>query len=405
MSNQTFQILKDLPTPLFQTQCVLHKHELLICGYTNNRRCFSYHILKNEYKPICEYPSDVCLDGHCVVKLIDNNNSNKSSNEITLLSFGGSEHTKRHTLMMKYVSVWSNNNEMDKSKKLKKSNNCNQWMPLNNEEYPIHFGRYVDDYIGVRAVIGGSDKNLLFITFSKNINVFDLNTFKLIKQDYLPIGYPIRCHCFVLKSENGQEMIKMNEEENNIKKKKNHEMLLFCEKTGLSIEYDEDNNTFQFHQLPVHNDIASLNFYAYVCINDVILFFGGLNISNSIASKSVHKYSIQENKWTIFQNALPCPLFDCVAILSEDNTYMHIIGGMNETNQCMSMHMKTKVSEWSSEEEMKQENKLKIEEEKEEKKEEDKNNKIVKKKYNKQDKMNKQITVEFFTFSVVTMFF
>ncbi|ETO11531.1 hypothetical protein RFI_25845 [Reticulomyxa filosa] len=73
MGNQIFQTLKNLPTPFFQPQ----------------------------------------------LKLIDNNN--KDSNEITLLSFGG-EH--KHTLMMKYVSVWSNDNnnndnEMDKSKDIK----------------------------------------------------------------------------------------------------------------------------------------------------------------------------------------------------------------------------------------------------------------------------------------------
>ncbi|ETO07211.1 hypothetical protein RFI_30183 [Reticulomyxa filosa] len=388
MSNQTFQILKDLPTPLFQTQCVLHKHELLICGHKNNRRCYSYHTLKNEYKLICEYPSVVEFEGHCVVKL---DNKNKDSNEITLLSFGGDEYSNKCTLVMKYVSVWSGGNDDNEMKKSKKLNNCNQWIPFTDKRNrPIDIKAYGDDYIGVRAVIGGSNNNLLFITFSKNISVFDLNTFQFIKNDDLPIDYPILCHCFVLKSENGQETIKINEEENNIKKKKNHEMLLFCEKTGLSIEYDEDNNTFQFHQLPVCDDIAPFNFYAYVCINGTILFFGGLNISNGVVSKSVHKYSIRENKWRTFQNASSSPLYHCVAILNQDNTYVHIIGGMDETNLCVSKHMKTKVSEWSGEEEMKKENKLKIEEEKEE----DKNNKIVKKKNNKQDKMNKQITVE-----------
>ncbi|ETO00828.1 hypothetical protein RFI_36612, partial [Reticulomyxa filosa] len=73
-------------------------------------------------------------------------------------------------------------------------------------------------------------------------------------------------HCFVSKAGNGQGKKKMNaNEEKNIK---NNEMLLFCKGTGLSIEYDEDNNTFQFHQLLVCDDIAQFNEYAYVCIND-----------------------------------------------------------------------------------------------------------------------------------------
>ncbi|ETO33458.1 hypothetical protein RFI_03647, partial [Reticulomyxa filosa] len=124
MSNQIFQILKDLPIAISQSQCVLHKDEILICGSLDDSNCYSYHTLKSEYKFICEYPSNVTLIGHCVVKLVD---SSKSSNQITLLSFGG---LKKHTLIMKYVSVWSddnNENKMNKSKELKKADNCNQW--------------------------------------------------------------------------------------------------------------------------------------------------------------------------------------------------------------------------------------------------------------------------------------
>ncbi|ETO32981.1 hypothetical protein RFI_04126, partial [Reticulomyxa filosa] len=304
MSNQAFQTLKDLPTPLDQAQCVLHKHELLICGGYQKRACYSYHTLKNEYKFICEYPSDVELWGHCVLKLIND--------ESTLLSFGGSKDMKRHTLVMKYVSVWSNDkseNKMNKSKESKKSKKCNEWVPFtDSHKDPIIIGRDNDDYRGVRAVIGGNNNNLLFITcFYNNISVFDLNTFQFIKHDTLPTNDSICYHCF----------------------------------TGLSIEYDEDNNTFQFHQIPVCDDIAPFNGYAYVCIDNVILFFGGLNagLPADDILKSMHKYSIRENKWTTFQNALPSPLSDCVAILSEDSTYVHIIGGWG--NEVKSTHTKT----------------------------------------------------------------
>ncbi|ETO02869.1 hypothetical protein RFI_34544, partial [Reticulomyxa filosa] len=64
-----FQTLKELPTPLSQSQCVLHKYEILICGGYDQRACYSYHTLKNEYKFICKYPIGVGLYGHCVVKL------------------------------------------------------------------------------------------------------------------------------------------------------------------------------------------------------------------------------------------------------------------------------------------------------------------------------------------------
>ncbi|ETO34797.1 hypothetical protein RFI_02290 [Reticulomyxa filosa] len=329
MSNQIFQNLKDLPTPLYRSQCVPHKHEILICGGRHEGACYSYHTLKNEYKLICEYPSHVKLNGHCVVTLIDNNN--KDSSQITLLSFGGYKDS-RHTLVMKYVSVWSNisNNP----------NNCNQWIPFtDNHNRPILIGRDYDDYQGVRAVIGGRSNHLLFITYSyNNISVFDLNTFQFIQHSILPTDNNILYHCFVsnLENEQGQEMIKANEG--------NYQMLLFCDKTGLSIKH-EDYSIFQFHQLHVCDDIAPFNSYAYLCINDVILFFGGYG--NDL-SKSVHKYSIRENKWMTFQNTLPSPLRDCIAILSEEDNHIHIIGGQDDTYSPLSIHMKTKMRIWDT---------------------------------------------------------
>ncbi|ETO34885.1 hypothetical protein RFI_02202, partial [Reticulomyxa filosa] len=101
-----FQTLKELPTPLSEFQCVLHKDELFICGGANTRACYSYHMFKNEYKFICEYPRDVKLWGYCVVKLVDSNsNKDKDNNQITLLSFGSDwDGEYKHTLVMKYVT-------------------------------------------------------------------------------------------------------------------------------------------------------------------------------------------------------------------------------------------------------------------------------------------------------------
>ncbi|ETO01689.1 hypothetical protein RFI_35751, partial [Reticulomyxa filosa] len=146
-----------------------------------------------------------------------------------------------------------------------------------------------------------------------------------------------------------QEIMKTNEE----KSKKNYQMLLFCLNVGLSIEYDENNNTFQFNQLTVCDDIASLNSYSYVCINDIVLLFGGWNgkaDNRNIVSKSVYKYSIRENKWTTFKNTLPSQLRDSIAILDEENNHIYIIGGSNKKGKvsnhvefkALSTHMKTK---------------------------------------------------------------
>ncbi|ETO04855.1 hypothetical protein RFI_32541 [Reticulomyxa filosa] len=379
MGNQTttpFQLLKTLPTPLKDPQCVVHKYEILICGGFSQRACYSYHTLKNEYKFICQYPNNVkLLGGHYVVKLVDNDN-NKDSNQITLLSFDGNGMTKKHTLVMKYRSVWDNDND----NKSKISNKYNQWLPFtDNNNRPIIIARD-HNYSAARALIGGRNNNLLFITYSpKNISVFDLNTFQFIKHDTLPTNDRTYCHCFVSKSENRQvqeqEMMKTNQ-----KNKQNYQMLLFKYNTGLSIEYDEDNNTFQFRKLPVCKDIALLYECAYVCTNDVILFFGGHDLKNHIYSRSVHKYSIGENKWTTFQNTLPRGLKECAAILSEDKTYVHIIGGCNG-GDVVSTHMKKEVSQWLSKKEMKKGKKLKIEEEEEEEEEEEKEEEMKEVKY------------------------
>ncbi|ETO30245.1 hypothetical protein RFI_06876 [Reticulomyxa filosa] len=327
-----FGNINELPTPLSSFQCVLHKHEILICGGYKQTVCYSYHTLKNKYKFICEYPSDVQLCGNCVVKFVDNNN------QTTLLSFGG---RYKHTLVMKYVSVWSKISNI--SRKSNEFNNYNKWIPFtDNNNNPIIIGRNNDNYYEVRAVIGGSNNNLLFITYyPKDISVFNLNTFQFIKHYSLPIINYIEYPCFVLKSKNGQEQEVM-------KTNKLNYMLLFCYNTGLSIEYDEDKNTFQFHQLYVCNDITLLNKCAYVRINDIILFFGGCGLSNNkfVVSKSVRKYSIAENKWTIFENILHSPLYNCVAILSEESNYIHIIGGTNDKKITMLAHMKTKAYVW-----------------------------------------------------------
>ncbi|ETO35139.1 hypothetical protein RFI_01933 [Reticulomyxa filosa] len=338
IASTSIQVLKDLPTPFVLSQCVLYKHEIIICGGYEERACYSYHTLKNEYKFICEYPSDVTLIGHCVVKLIDNNS--KERNQITLLSFGG---YYKHALVMKYVSIWSNDdnndNKNEKSEsnelnKLKKPNNCNEWVPFTDDHNnPIIIGRDNDEYMGVRAVIDGSNNHLLFITYSsKNISVFDLNRFQFIKHDTLPTSNYIHYHCFVSKSANRQKVTKTNEEKNESKKKLNNEMLLFCEKTGLSITYDEDSNTFQYYKLGICKNISSFSQYAYVFINDAILFFGGYG------HKAVHGLHL---------NILcPCDCMVVLEILSEDNNYIHIIGGCNDKIISISANMKTKVDVW-----------------------------------------------------------
>ncbi|ETO27770.1 WD-40 repeat-containing protein, partial [Reticulomyxa filosa] len=325
----SFMALPSLPAPLCDIQCVVYNHEILICGGWEKNDCYSYHTIKRQYKFICSYPKDVTLWGHCVVKLVHHN---QDANGITLLSFGGSKFIQRHTLVMKYVSVWNGKGEGGFNIQKTKQSNFNAWIPFTDYyNKPIYIGREEDNYSGVRAVISGSNNHLLFISYyPNNIDVFDLNTSQYVNHSTLPIdNCEIFFHCFLLKAQN--------------------EIVLFCKKSGLSMKYDEFSNTFQFHNLRVRAEFARFNNYACVCVNDFILFFGGYGGYDFGVAKVVYKYSIKENKWIAFERTLPNPLRDCVAILNEDHTFVHILGGKDLQHHGVATHMKTKVDEWMKE--------------------------------------------------------
>ncbi|ETO03504.1 hypothetical protein RFI_33901, partial [Reticulomyxa filosa] len=137
-TDQIFQTLKELTIQLIKSQCVLHKHGIIICY--------------------------VILWGHCVVKLIYNN---KDINQITLLCFGG--HYK-HTLLMKYISVWDN---------VSKANHQNELIPLtDNNNSIINIEKDYNNYHVMLAVLGGVNNNLLFINYYPHyISVFNLNKY------------------------------------------------------------------------------------------------------------------------------------------------------------------------------------------------------------------------------------
>ncbi|ETO00853.1 hypothetical protein RFI_36589 [Reticulomyxa filosa] len=133
-NSSTFRHLNNLPFRLYQPQCISYKYEIIICGGPFQNGCYSYNTLKQEYKHICNYPVNIQLKGHCVMKLVEN----KDDNTIILLSFGG---VSKHTLVMKYISIWNDNNAMKESIKY------NKWVPFtDNCGNKIPIGRAEDDY-------------------------------------------------------------------------------------------------------------------------------------------------------------------------------------------------------------------------------------------------------------------
>ncbi|ETO16099.1 hypothetical protein RFI_21256, partial [Reticulomyxa filosa] len=311
----SFETLTSLPSSVFLSQAVVHKDEILICGGFENNNCYSYHLIKNQYKRICSYPKDMIFAGHCVMKLRNDNNSNA----LTLLSFGGQNKSeKKRAFVMKYVSVW--NDTKEEKSQIEQKEPYNEWIHFtDNHNNPICIGRDEDNYTGVRGVIGGSNNHLLFITYyPRNITVFNLDTFQHMKHDILPIGEnEIYYHCLALIPDN----------EN---KKK--------------VKY----NKLKYYKLWVCSDIRLFNRYACVCIDDAILFFGGRGDTDVGTSNLIFKYFVKENKWMKFEQAMPSQLWGSIGIWNENDMYIHIIGG-HDGRARVSTHIKTSLSKWTKE--------------------------------------------------------
>ncbi|ETO36742.1 hypothetical protein RFI_00318 [Reticulomyxa filosa] len=159
---------------LLKKKIKLEKKEHGKKKHSQGQNCYSYHTLKKEYKYICSYPKDVDVNAHAVIKYVN------KQNEVTLLSFGG---RWKHTLLMKYKSVWS------KDRILKK----NKWTKMEHK-----IGDSNDELTYVRAVIGGSKDQFLFIVYSPNtIAVFDVHTLQLVIKSTLPVNELVDGSCFL----------------------------------------------------------------------------------------------------------------------------------------------------------------------------------------------------------------
>ncbi|ETO08783.1 hypothetical protein RFI_28603 [Reticulomyxa filosa] len=312
-----FQSLPPLPVPLSLTQCVAYDNEILICGGYNKPNCYSYHVLQNEYKLICSYPIDIKLEGHCVIKI----GGNIEDDTITLLSFGGQNvDQKKHTLVMKYMSVWKPKRELN-------GEVLNQWIPLIHNGKTVIIGRKKDHLQGVRGIIGGKKGNLLFLThWSNKMDVIDLNTYEYIttaSKNELPIprsDHGLQFHCFVSPAQsyiNGRETSSKTE------------MLLISFNVGLHIIYDEDTSSFVVQQLPVSKEIASFNCYAYIRVDHFIVFFGGYSNARKAYTSSVYTYSIRDKAWAKCTHTLPQALGWNACVMAKDNKTLHVLGGFS----------------------------------------------------------------------------
>ncbi|ETO15292.1 WD-40 repeat-containing protein [Reticulomyxa filosa] len=245
-SNRIFIII-GLPILLENTRCIAYKNEIIMFGGSNTRKCYSYHTIKGKLKFICKCSFDI--NTYCVVKRIDSD-----TNGITLLSFG---EKGEHILMMKYVSVWKN-----RSKRL--ATTYNKWKALMDN----HNNKIIIERSNVQVVIGGSNNHLLFINSYTNIN-----------RPY-----------FISIAEN--------------------KMMFFCNKQGLSIEYNEKNNTFHYQILSICDNIDLIEY------------------THIYKTNKIYKYSIIDNQWEMSRHGA---LRNLTSVLSKDNKFIYHFGIYNST--------------------------------------------------------------------------
>ncbi|ETO34908.1 viral A-type inclusion protein [Reticulomyxa filosa] len=149
--------------------------------------------------------------------------------------------------------------------------------------------------------------------------------------------FKIAYHCFVPLTMSNEKVV-------------NH-FILFCLNTGLLIKYDERNKTFHYEKLPICPALNDFKSYSFVYLFDFIFLFGGYN-SKYEKVKNVYKYSMKEKTWSEFKFTLPMEISNSFAILSDDDTNVHIIGGWNAKHEIQKMHVSMNIEPLFEKEEL-----------------------------------------------------
>ena len=181
--------------------------------------------------------------------------------------------------------------------------------------------------VGARALIGGSRHHLLFITrSSNNIDVIDLQSFEYlenIKNNILPVSddNEVWYHCFVKNDVNKK------------KKEKNErdEFILMSNGETLLIEYDEIKNEFFYQQLSsFHSPFKGLKEYAFAYWKHCIFIFGGYDNNQYERIDSIWKFDMKEKNWKECNIKIPIAIDSAVAVVRENDSLIHTIGGYND---------------------------------------------------------------------------
>jgi len=252
--------------------------------------------IKKKYQKICDYP--LLVKGHCVVKW----KSDDTNSSITLISFGG---VHKHTLTMEYKSVWDQKNR----------NVINRWIRIPNKQVIGHKEQW--NMEGVRALVSGKNNDLLFMTFSNSMNVINLRTFTYVA-NFALIRSMLAYHCFVPKTKKNKILV--------------NKFILIIEAEAILIEYDEEKNHISESILSYHVPLQRHYQHAYACWNDFVILMGGADYNSIKRNNSVHIYGMEDNQWLNSQLILPFRIVASAAVLSQNDTCLHMIGGSDNFN-------------------------------------------------------------------------
>ncbi|ETO25786.1 hypothetical protein RFI_11349 [Reticulomyxa filosa] len=273
-----FETLETLPCLFRNPQCILFDNEIIICGGLWNSGCFSYHILKNEYKRVCAYPTFISRLDTIVIQ-----------HEATIWFFCKPQN---QVMILKYQSVWDESNEPK-----------NEIVPIDNLEN-LHYETLQC------VVIGGSKDGFLFLVHPPNvIQVLNLKSLELVAQNVLPIERATSFTSFIKVSTG---------------------LILFHEDGALHITYTEQTRTFDYKLICICPNLVNVISFSCICIKDLVVVFGGFNENDGRCSDQIQLYSTTTKKWKLCSHKLPKPMARAFAIVNKENTFVHIVGGWDE---------------------------------------------------------------------------
>jgi len=218
---------------------------------------------------------------------------------------------------MNYQSVWDN-----------------QAMKTHRNEWklaPFTIGEENDNLFGIRALIGGSQNQLLFVVYLyHHIQVFDLHSYQSIGTYRLPFEFYGPCSFVKIESENHLNI---------------NTMMMFYRNYGVLIKYHEKEQTVEYETLPVCVGLQDVSYYSYVSVKDFVVLFGGFkNHGNCNTVDKVYVYSIKTKEWRECLYKLPAASCLTFSIVDNNQKWVHVLGGNRGSLENSQQHLQIRMA-------------------------------------------------------------